>query len=103
MLLGISDSKLETIVMPYEVSLSVPTNSAPLRAMVCCSLCVRAAPARGLLLSAAARENGSGRCTTGPAVPVLADTIGACRTLRLGGEGGARARAAAREGVGVPL
>ena len=103
MLLGVSDGKLETSVTPWKVSWNVPTNSATLRAMVRCSLCVRAAPARGLLLSAAARENGSGRCTTGPAVPVLADTIGACRTLRLGGEGGARARAAAREGVGVPL
>ena len=103
MLLGISDSKLETIVMPYEVSLSVPTNSAPLRAMVCCSLCVRTAPARGLLPSAAAPKNGSRPRTTGPAVPMLADAIGACRTLRRCGQGGAKAIAAARESVGAPL
>ena len=103
MLLGVSDGKLETSVTPWKVSWCVPNNSPPLRAMPCCSLCVCAAPACGLLPSAAAPKSGSGRCTTGPAVPALADAIGGGGTLRLGGEGGYGARAAAREGVGVPL
>ena len=87
----------------YELSLGVPTNSAPLRAMVCCSLCVRTAPARGLLPSATAPKSGSRPRTTGPAVPMLADAIGACRTLRPCGQGGRRARAVERERVGVPV
>ena len=41
--------------------------------------------------------------TTGPAVPMLADAIGACRTLRPCGQGGRRARAVERERVGVPV
>ena len=39
--------------------------------------------------------------TTGPAVPMLADAIGACRTLRPCGQGGYKARAAARECLGA--
>ena len=97
MLLGVSDGKLETSVTPWKVSWCVPNNSPPLRAMPCCSLCVCAAPMRGLLPSAAAAKSGSGRCTTGPTVPVLADAIEGGGTLRLGGEGGYGARAAAPE------
>ena len=41
--------------------------------------------------------------TTGPAVPMLADAIGACRTLRPCGQGGYKARAAARECLGAPM
>ena len=41
--------------------------------------------------------------TTGPAVPMLADAIGSCRTLRPCGQGGPRARAVDRERVGVPV
>ncbi|MDC0526269.1 hypothetical protein OAO87_04625 [bacterium] len=96
-LLGISDRKPETSATPCEVSWSLPNNSPPLRAMPCCSLCVCAAPMRGLLPSAAAAKSGSRPRTTDLAVPVLADAIGACSTLRPCGQGGARPRAAARE------
>ena len=75
MLLGVSDSKLETSATPCEVSWSVPNNSGTLRAMVCSSLCVCAAAARGLLPSAAAQKSGPHARTAGPAVPVLADAI----------------------------
>ena len=103
MLLGVSDGKLETSVTPWKVSWCVPNNSPPLRAMPCCYLCVCAAPACGLLPSAAAPKSGPHARTTGPAVPMLADAIGGGGTLRLGGEGGHSARAVARERVGVPL
>ena len=42
-------------------------------------------------------------CTTSPAVPVLADTIGARRTRLCGGEGGLRARAAPPERLQATL
>ena len=42
-------------------------------------------------------------CTTSPAVPVLADAIGACRTLRPCGQGGRSAKAAVRERVYILL
>ena len=74
-LLGVSDRKLETSVTPCEVSWSLLTNSAPLRAMVCSYFRVCAAPACGLLPSAAAPKSGPHARTTGPAVPVLADAI----------------------------
>ena len=45
--------------------------------------------------------SGDQPCTTDPAVPVLADHIGGGRTLGPGGEGGARARAAASERLGA--
>ena len=102
MLLGVSDCKLETSVTPYKVSWSVPNNSATLRSMVCSFRCLPAAPAWGLLSSAAAPTSGPHARTTGPAVPMLADAIGGGGTLRLGGEGGHSARAVARERVGVP-
>ena len=102
MLLGVSDYKPETSGKPCEVSSSVPNNSAPLRAMPCCSLCACAAPARGLLPSVAAQKIGPNKRTTGQAVPVLADAIGASRTLRPCGQGGGTARAAARERLGAP-
>ena len=41
--------------------------------------------------------------TTGPAVPVLADAIGACSTRLRRGEGGSRPRAAAPERLGAHL
>ena len=41
--------------------------------------------------------------TTGPAVPMLADTIGACSTHLRGGEGGSKARVAAPEYTGPLL
>ena len=97
MLLGVSDRKLETSVTPYKVSWSVPNNSATLRSMVCSFRCLPAAPACGLLPSAAAQKSGPHARTTSPAVPVLADASGACRTLRPCGQGGGKARAAARE------
>ena len=97
MLLGVSDRKLETSVTPYKVSWSVPNNSATLRSMVCSFRCLPAAPACGLLSSAAAPKSGPHARTTGPAVPMLADVIGACMTLRPCGQGGARPRAAAPE------
>ena len=56
MLLGVSDRKLETSVTPYKVSWSVPNNSATLRSMVCSFRCLPAAPACGLLPSAAAQK-----------------------------------------------
>ena len=102
MLLGISDSKPETSATPCEVSWSVPNNSVTLRSMLCSFCCLPAAPACGLLPSAAAQKSGPHARTTGPAVPMLADAIGGGGTLRLGGEGGHSARAVARERVGVP-
>ena len=57
MLLGVSDRKLETSVTPYKVSWSVPNNSATLRSMVCSFRCLPAAPACGLLPSAAAQKS----------------------------------------------
>ena len=104
MLLGVSDRKLETSVTPYKVSWSVPNNSATLRSMVCSFRCLPAAPACGLLSSAAAPKSGPHARTTGPAVPMLADAISrACRTLRPCGQGGPKARAVDRERVGVPV
>ena len=55
MLLGVSDCKLETSVTPYKVSWSVPNNSVTLRSMLCSFCCLPAAPACGLLPSAAAQ------------------------------------------------
>ncbi|MDC0525531.1 hypothetical protein OAO87_00935 [bacterium] len=101
MLLGVSDRKLETSVTPYKVSWSVPNNSATLRSMVRSFRCLPAAPACGLLPSAAAQSGPHAR-TTDPAVPVLADASGACRTLRPCGQGGGTSRAAARERACAP-
>ena len=56
MLLGVSDRKLETSVTPYKVSWSVPNNSVTLRSMLCSFCCLPAAPACGLLPSAAAQK-----------------------------------------------
>ena len=56
MLLGISDSKPETSATPCEVSWSVPNNSVTLRSMLCSFCCLPAAPACGLLPSAAAQK-----------------------------------------------
>ena len=52
MLCGISECKSETGASRLKVSSSVPPNSATLRSMVLLLLCLRAARARGLLLSA---------------------------------------------------
>ena len=101
MLYGISDSVSAMSASSLKASVSVPPNQRTLRAMVLCLCCLLAARVLGLLISASAGKSGDQPRTTGPAVPVLADAIGACRTRLRGGGGGFRARAAAPERAGA--
>ena len=101
--LGISSDLHEQNWTSCKVSWSVPLNSVALRSMTRCSCCLPAAGALGLLSSASRGKSGDHSCTAGPAVPMLADTIGACSTRLRGGEGGYKAREAAPECTGAPL